>query len=315
MQLRCFVAVAEELHFGHAAKRLNMTQPPLSRQVQLLERILDVQLFRRSSRVVRLTHAGRVFLPEARRIVRLSEDAMGWAERIKRGVSGKIRIGFSAACGYSLVPAAVSFVSTHLPDIELDLQEMQTNLQLNAISAELIDIGLLRPLSDISRYANCSLVSEDMVAAVPAGSALARKTALSIRDFHGCDLIAYEAGASQYLHDMSLRIFNRARVEPAVRYRVGQIHTMIGLVGESHGIALIPASSARLRMPGVVFRPVADRAMEPVEMRMAWRMGDENPALSRFVSAFGSALSGRRIAQTQEECDLEALGHPDALGA
>ena len=123
-QLRCFVAAAEELHFGRAAKRLNMTQSPLSRQIQLLERILDVTLLERTSRNVALTPAGRVFLVEAQRIVRLAENAALAARRVAKGDAGKVAIGFTAVSGYSLVPGIVARARSALPNIDLELHEM-----------------------------------------------------------------------------------------------------------------------------------------------------------------------------------------------
>src|SRR5690606_25154416 len=125
-QLRCFVAVAEELHFGRAAQRLNMTQPPLSRQVQLLERILGVVLLDRTSRSVRLTPAGRSFLIEARRILRLAETASLTTRRIASGEEGRVAIGFTAASGYSFLPQLVELSRTRLPGVDLALREMVT---------------------------------------------------------------------------------------------------------------------------------------------------------------------------------------------
>ncbi|HET9511057.1 MAG TPA: LysR family transcriptional regulator, partial [Sphingomonas sp.] len=132
-QLRCFVAAAEELHFGRAAQRLNMTQSPLSRQIQLLERILDVTLLERTSRNVALTPAGRVFLIEARRIVRLAESAQLAARRVAKGDAGKVAIGFTAVSGYSLVPQIVAAARAALPNIELELREMVTGDQVDAL--------------------------------------------------------------------------------------------------------------------------------------------------------------------------------------
>jgi DNA-binding transcriptional LysR family regulator len=144
-QLRCFVAAAEELHFGRAAQRLNMTQSPLSRQIQLLERILDVTLLERTSRTVSLTPAGRVFLIEARRIVRLAESASLSARRVAKGDAGKVAIGFTAVSGYTLVPQIVAQARASLPNIELELREMVSTDQTDALLTGLIDIGFVRP--------------------------------------------------------------------------------------------------------------------------------------------------------------------------
>jgi DNA-binding transcriptional LysR family regulator len=144
-QLRCFVATAEELHFGRAAQRLNMTQPPLSRQVQLLERILGVTLLDRTSRSVRLTPAGRAFLLEARRILRLAESAALATRRIASGDAGQIAIGFTAASGYNFLPQLVILSNARLPNADLTLREMVTREQVEALLTGRIDIGLVRP--------------------------------------------------------------------------------------------------------------------------------------------------------------------------
>ncbi len=140
-QLRCFVAVAEELHFGRAAARLNMTQPPLSRQIQILERILGVKLLQRGNRLVRLTPAGQSFLTEARLILKLTESAALLARRVAEGKAGSVNIGFTAASSYSYVPELVAACRQQLPDVELILKEMVSGDQLKRLGAGEIDIG------------------------------------------------------------------------------------------------------------------------------------------------------------------------------
>ena len=144
-QLRCFVAVAEELHFGRAALRLNMTQPPLSRQIQILERVLDVTLLERSNRAVRLTPAGQRFLTDARHLLKLAESAAVLARRMANGKAGSINIGFTATSAYSYVPALVAACRRELPDIEISLKEMVSSDQLKRLDSGEIDIALLRP--------------------------------------------------------------------------------------------------------------------------------------------------------------------------
>ena len=167
-QLRCFVAAAEELHFGRAAQRLNMTQSPLSRQIQLLERILDVTLLERTSRNVALTPAGRVFLIEARRIVRLAESAQLSARRVARGDAGKVAIGFTAISGYSLIPQIVAQARAALPNIELELREMVTTDQVDALLTGLIDIGFVRPPVTRHEFDTALVLNEPLMAALPA---------------------------------------------------------------------------------------------------------------------------------------------------
>lgn len=144
-QLRCFVAVAEELHFSRAAERLHMTQPPLSRQIQLLEHSIGLPLFVRSNRMVRLTPAGRNLLPEARSILRLAEQARHSALRVGLGEEGRVVIGFTAVAGYQFLPDMLAGLRKALPGIDLQLREMVTAWQLEALEQGHLDLGLLRP--------------------------------------------------------------------------------------------------------------------------------------------------------------------------
>ena len=144
-QLRCFVAVAEERHFGRAAKRLNMTQPPLSRQIRLLEHSVGVTLLERSSRAVTLTAAGQAFLPEATRILRLAQEAPVKTRRTAKGEQGSLSIGFSSASGYSLLPAVVRAIRQACPDVALTIKELVSTAQVEALNAGEIDLGLMRP--------------------------------------------------------------------------------------------------------------------------------------------------------------------------
>ena len=143
-QLRCFVTVAEELHFGRAAARLNMTQPPLSRQIQVLEHIIDAPLLERTSRSVRLTPAGRSFLPEARRILKLAESASQVARRIALGKTGSVKIGFTAAAAYGFLPELVAACRAKLPEVDFSLKEMVSGDQFEALSSGQIDAEIGR---------------------------------------------------------------------------------------------------------------------------------------------------------------------------
>jgi Transcriptional regulator len=147
-QARSFVAVAEELHFGRAAERLNMTQPPLSRQIQKLERSVGVELLDRDNRRVALTAAGHAFLIDAKRLVVAAERAPDNARRIAAGQLGEIRIGFTAASGFSLLGPLLAEISERMPKVHLDLSELVTQEQVNALLDGDLDMGLARPPFD-----------------------------------------------------------------------------------------------------------------------------------------------------------------------
>src|SRR5438067_1458922 len=170
-QLRCFVAVAEELHFSRAAERLNMTQPPLSRQIRLLEHHVGVGLLERNSRNVRLTAAGKAFLPEATRILRMAEEAAFTARRAARGEQGSLAIGFTSASGYSLLPEVVRRVRERCPGVSLNLKELVSTAQVEALNAGEIDLGLMRPHPVNSELESLPLATEALMLAIHAREA------------------------------------------------------------------------------------------------------------------------------------------------
>ncbi|MFC4296357.1 LysR family transcriptional regulator [Novosphingobium tardum] len=278
-QLRCFVAAAEELHFGRAAQRLNMTQSPLSRQIQLLERILDVTLLERSSRNVSLTPAGRVFLIEARRIVRLAESAALSARRVAKGDAGKVAIGFTAVSGYSLIPQIVTQSRAMLPNIELELREMVTGEQVDALLTGLIDIGFVRPPISRQEFDTALMLTEPLVVALPPGDALQAKAVLEPADLQDRPLIMYSRQGAGYFHDMLVRLLDEAGVSPHFVQHVTQIHSMLGLVRAGLAAAVVPLSATGLHLDDVQFRQLVTSPERPVELHVAWRRDNANPAL------------------------------------
>lgn len=282
-QLRCFVATAEELHFGRAAQRLNMTQPPLSRQIQLLERILGVSLLERTSRVVQLTPAGRVFLLEARRIIRLSESATLAARRVAHGDAGRVAIGFTAASSYGFTPQVVSRARARYPNVELELREMVTGDQVEALITGLIDIGFLRPPIERQEFESRRVLSEGLVAAFQAGDPRLAEPNLSLRHFDGAPLIMYSREGAGYFHNMLVGLFREAESAPAFVQHVTQIHSMLGLVQAGIGAAIVPEAATSLHLDGVDFRSIATTPERPVELHMVWRKDNSNPALQAMV--------------------------------
>ena len=283
-QLRCFVAVAEELHFGRAADRLNMTQPPLSRQIQVLERVLGVSLLDRTSRSVRLTHAGSNFLLEARRVLRLADSAILNARRIAQGDAGRLAIGFTAASGYSILPRLIQLARAELPNVDLTLREMVTQEQVEALGDGRIDIGLLRPPMNRLEFDSTMLTNEPLLAALPSGDPRLAKAVLDLSDFDGLPLIMYSTEGAQYFHDMLVTLLRNAASSPVFVQYMSQIHSMLSLVHAGLGAALVPEAATSLHFDGVHFRPVVTDPPKPVELVMTWRKGNENPALGRFLA-------------------------------
>ncbi|AZO80985.1 MULTISPECIES: LysR substrate-binding domain-containing protein [unclassified Bosea (in: a-proteobacteria)] len=293
-QLRCFVAVAEELHFGRAAARLNMTQPPLSRQVQILERVLDVVLLERSNRTVKLTPAGKSFLAEARRLLKLAESAALLAKRVANGKAGSINIGFTATSAYSYVPRLVAACRRELPDVEISLKEMVSSDQLKRLDSGEIDIGLLRPPIPRRGLSAFRVMAEPLIAAVPAGHALARGESVALPDLAGEPFIMYAPYEARYFHDLLVELFSRAGLVPNYVQHLAQIHSMLAMVHSGVGVALVPETAVNLRFSGVALRALDLPRHRPAELFFVSRDDNDNP-LVPIVTALA-----REIAETSE---------------
>ncbi len=281
--LRCFIAVAEELHFGRAAARLNLTQPPLSRQIQLLEHALEVKLFERTSRSVQLTRAGQNFLPEARRLLRLAEGAALAAKRTARGEAGSITVGFTAASGYEFLPRLITAFRAKAPDIDLVLKEMVSADQLEALTANRIDIGLLRPPFNRREFNSICVVREPLLLAIPSDHPLAAAPEVQLANLDRQPLVAYSPYEARYFYDLSAMIFAEAGVSPHHVQHISQIHSILGLVKAGLGLALVPKAAANLRFEGVILRPIAVDSRRVVELYMVWRRTNNNPAIRHLL--------------------------------
>ena len=290
-QLRCFVAVAEELHFGRAAKRLHMTQPPLSRQVRMLEHQIGTSLFERSNRVVKLTAAGRNFLPDAARILRLSEEIEITARRTALGAEGTLAIGFTATVGYGKLPALVNTVRMASPGIRLTLKEMVSSAQREAIEGGQIDVGLLRPNIEHAELVTLPCTREALMLAIPESAARDWPSKPTLNDCNGRPLVMYSPYEARYFHQLLGGLFERARAVPNIVEYVSQIHSMLALVRAGLGAALIPASASVLQFQGVIYRPIATTPAKPVELLFAHRKDNHNPVFLALKDALLRSLA------------------------
>ena len=281
-QLAGFVAVAEELHFGRAAERLNMTQPPLSRQIQKLEGIVGTELLERDNRKVQLTPAGLTFLDEARRLITLAERAPATARRIASGRSGVLRIGFTAAGGFSVLGPLLEQISGIIPDVDIELQELVTGEQLDGLLTGELDLGLARPPFDSRTFDSRLLSHEAMMLAVPAGHPLtALDRPIGPEDFSHEALIMHSPTQARYFYDLVVRLLPIRHGN--VVHTVSQIVTMVSLVAAKRGVALVPSSATVLGISGVEFLPLAPAPGNQVELYALWNRKVSNPALSRLL--------------------------------
>lgn len=300
-QLRCFVAVAEELHFGRAAARLNMTQPPLSRQIQILERVLDVVLLERSNRTVKLTPAGQSFLAEARRLLKLAESAAMLAKRVANGKAGSINIGFTATSAYSYVPDLVAACRRELPDVEISLKEMVSGDQLKRLDSGEIDIGLLRPPLPRGGLRSFRVTAEPLIAAVPSGHPLAEADQVELEALAGEPFIMYAPYEARYFHDLLVELFSRAGLVPNYVQHLAQIHSILAMVHSGVGVALVPQAALNLHFSGVALRPIGLSRQRPAELFFVSREDNDNPLLPIVASLARELASAGRTIQSMDQ--------------
>ncbi|WP_299530681.1 LysR substrate-binding domain-containing protein [uncultured Streptomyces sp.] len=283
-QLSSFVAVAEELHFTRAAERLRMTQPPLSRQIQLLESDLRVQLLDRTNRSVRLTPAGRAFLNEARRILRQAEHAALAVRQVSTGEAGALAIGFTAAGAYSALGALLSVARRTMPRTEVVLREMVSRDQVEALTEGSLDLGVIRPAGTGPDLVTRTATREGLLAALPVGHPLAsREGELRVSDFEGLEVLMYSPVEARYFHELLISIFRAAEVTPVFTQYLSQVHSLLAMVNAGWGTALVPEAAAQMRFDGVVYKPLALPGPKPVELNLVWRANNDNPALHALL--------------------------------
>lgn len=282
-QLRCFVAVAEELHFGRAAARLHMTQPPLSRQLQLLEHKLGVLLLERNNRQARLTPAGQSFLEDARHILQIADQATQSARRIAHGEAGRLTLGFTAVDAYNVIPQLLLHAAGQMPDVDLILQEQVSSEQVHALEVGLIDVGFVRQVIPVANVVYSLLTTEKFVAAVPLSHHLAGREKLRPADFHGEPFLTYSFNRGRYFHDKIATLFAAASVSPNYLHQLSQTHSILGLVNVGVGCALVPASAKVLRMKAIQFIDFESDHFD-AEIFLAHRVDSTNPVLGAFLS-------------------------------
>jgi DNA-binding transcriptional LysR family regulator len=283
-QLRYFVTVAEELHFGRAAARLHMTQPPLSQAIAALEDGLGTALFLRNRRTVALTPAGSALLPEARRILLEAALLPDLARRAASGEAGRLALAFITSADYSVLPPFLRRYSERYPGVQLALQEATSDVQVDELLRGRIDAGLLiPPLPDRARAEldYMKVLDEPLILCAPTGL-LRRKGAVALRNLPPLPLIIFPREISPALHDAILSCFRDAGITPAIGQRAIQMQTIVSLVSAGMGLALVPQSVSNLMRPGVEYRALAD-ATPLVETGIAWRRDNPSPVLRGFL--------------------------------
>jgi DNA-binding transcriptional LysR family regulator len=291
--LRYFVAVAEERHFGRAAERLHMAQPPLSQQVRQLEAELGIRLFDRTTRRVDLTPAGELLLDRARRILDDVDAVSIDVGRAERGEVGRLAVGFTGSATYELLPSIANALRTELPDVELELHgEMLTPAQVEALLSGTLDVGLLRPPVHSADLEVHVIRREPLVAVLPVGHPLAGDRWVKLAALADDGFVSYPSHFRSVMHDAVEAACRKAGFTPVVVQEVAETATLVSLVAAGIGVALVPASVQHLRITGTTYRPLAG-STEEVALAVASRANDPNPVVGRFLGRV-RALVGQR---------------------
>ncbi|WP_282937532.1 LysR family transcriptional regulator [Paenibacillus sp. RC67] len=281
-KLHYFIAVAEELNYNRAAEKLNMTQPPLSQQIQALENELGVKLLDRNKRYVRLTPAGSVFLQEAKMILSQLERSIKTTQLASQGISGHVIIAFVDSAAGGLMVDILKVFRERFPQIQLTLREMTSAQQGQALLDGTIHVGFLRSIEP-GKHIDCrALVSESLVAALPEQHPLAKLPSLSVSSLEEEPFILFPRHLGSSFHDLIIGFCAQHSVYPNVVQEAIQMYTIVNLVAANLGVSIVPSSVSVFRRSGVVFRPFKEET-PPVPLYAAWRTDVHTAALSAFL--------------------------------
>lgn len=294
--LRYFIAVAEERNFSRAAERLNMAQPPLSRQIQDLEEELQFQLFDRSKRQVQLTDAGQLFLERAYRIFSQVELAMEEGRRISRGEIGRLVVGYINTTFYSTPREMLRVFRARFPQVELVLQELLTAEQIEALHNSQIDVGFaIMPIEDETLSSEIAF-KDNFVAALPENHGLSHLPFIHLETLANEPFILHPHKVKSIFYDQIMRLCQQAGFSPKVSQEVIQIHTAVNMVAAGMGVALVPGCVKNINVSGVVFKEIYQMPTT-LNLGVVWRREDPSPVLKAFLNVV------KEIRQLEENLD------------
>ncbi|MES3010086.1 MAG: LysR family transcriptional regulator [Pseudomonadota bacterium] len=282
--LRYFLVLADELHFGRAARRLAISQPPLSTNIQQLEASVGAQLFTRNSKAVQLTEAGRAFVPEARALLEKAQHAARHARDVADGLAGSLQVGFVGTMLYCGLPALLQrFQATH-PQLRLTLTELSSSDQLVELAHERLDVGFVHTTRVPPGLSQILVVSQPFVACLPAGHALAGAPVLALSALQGEPLACISPAVSADYHARIVALCTDAGFVPEIRYALRHWLSVVSLVSQGLGVALVPQALRQSAVPGAVFVPLAT-ANAPYDTHCLWKTARSHVAMGAFLDA------------------------------
>jgi DNA-binding transcriptional LysR family regulator len=296
-QLRYFVTVGEEQHYGRAEKRLGVAQPALSRQIQNLEEEIGFKLFERLPRGVKITAAGEFLLKEARRILQEVNDATASAKRIASGQSGTLRIGFVESISWhGIIPDSITDFRKRRPDVDLQLKTFSSLEQIAAIQSGSLDAGYVVPLAKSDHgLAHCQVGIIKMVLAVPKGHALTKMKRIRLRDLVDTPFVLFPRWAIPNVYDRLMTACARGGLIAPQVVQETAIETMIlSLIQCRVGVAFVNSASRWRCPPGVALLPVADLNLI-FPFSLMWRNDNHSPLLAKFTEDVRSMVARRGV--------------------
>jgi DNA-binding transcriptional LysR family regulator len=283
-RLRYFVTIADELHFGRAALRLRIAQPPLTRHITALETELGIRLFERSTRAVRLTPEGTLFLEQARAVLRAVDEADATARKMAQGMVGRLVIGYASSIPMSDVFSdMIRNAGRNLPEVELLLREVSSTSQAQQILDGTLDIGFGWSATKAATSGMRSLViaRDPLVVAVPSTSPFASKAAIDFAALAEETILTYPAGYGSALNAALDELCAKAGFVPRMGPAASQITTLVSLVAAERGVAIVPSFTSALRRSGVAYVPLAEPYV--LEQTVSWREPFASKSVERFV--------------------------------
>ncbi|EOF4703609.1 LysR family transcriptional regulator [Klebsiella oxytoca] len=281
--LRYFIAVAEELHFGHAAARLNISQPPLSQQIQILEQQIGARLFARTNRSVSLTEAGKQFLADSRQILTQVDEAAARAARLHHGETGELRIGFTSSAPFiKAVSDTLSTFRRRYPDVHIQTRETNTREQIVPLNEGTLDLGLMRNTQLPDTLAWERVLREPLLAMVPRDHPLANQPSVSLQELAREPFVFFDPHVGTGLYDDILGLMRRYGLTPVITQEVGEAMTIIGLVAAGLGVSILPASFRRVQLSEMRWLPIEEQDAVS-EMWLVWsKHHEQGQAAQRF---------------------------------
>ncbi len=280
--LRYFLALADEGNFGRAAKRVHISQPPLTRQIRQLEEEFGARLFERTSKGVELTEAGRLFREEAVKILALAQQTAEKTRKAGRGQLGRLDVGIFGSAVLNVIPRLILEFRRRYPEVEVHLHTMRRPEQIEALQEGRLTVGFVRVFPDAPDMAVETVLKERLMVAINRDNELSRHREIAVRAFADQPLILFPSAPRPSLGDHVVALCHGEGFPPRIAQEVEDVVTSIALVSCGFGICVVPECATRLRLPRVVYRPLKGSG-QIIELGCAYRPGDRSPILKSFL--------------------------------